>query len=173
MFQETVQISSLSILDLKESLGIVNHRRPYPGILRGSPNYPEFSCFYRIKSAVFVVVQTFPYYPSPHVYFVGGSGQYRVESVTSSPETRPASSSGQSTLVQYSQYTCIVLSVHLYSTVSTLVQYTEYTCTVHKTGFYFSGHEDGKVKLWLSQRNALSLLTCLDTSRYFTTDDFR
>ena len=36
-----------------------------------------------------------------------------------------------------------------------------------------SGHEDGKVKLWLSQRNALSLLTCLDTARYFTTDDFR
>ena len=36
-----------------------------------------------------------------------------------------------------------------------------------------SGHEDGKVKLWLSQRNALLLLTCLDTARYFTTDDFR
>ena len=36
-----------------------------------------------------------------------------------------------------------------------------------------SGHEDGKVKLWLSQRNALSLLTCLDTARYFSTDDFR
>ena len=51
---------------------------------------------------------------------------------------------------------------------STLVQ-----CTVHITGFYLSGHEDGKVKLWLSQRNALSLLTCLDTARYFTTDDFR
>ena len=36
-----------------------------------------------------------------------------------------------------------------------------------------TGHEDGKVKLWRSQRNALSLMTCLDTARYFTTDDFR
>ena len=90
----------------------------------------------------------------PHVCFVGGSGQYRVVSVTISLETRPASLSGESTLVQYKEYTCTVLSVH-------------------KTGFYFSGHEDGKVKLWLSQRNALSLLTCLDTARYFTTDDFR
>ena len=35
------------------------------------------------------------------------------------------------------------------------------------------GHEDGKVKLWLSQKNSLSLLTCLDTARYFTTDEIR
>ena len=36
-----------------------------------------------------------------------------------------------------------------------------------------TGHEDGKVKLWLSQKNSLSLLTCLDTARYFTTDEIR
>ena len=34
-----------------------------------------------------------------------------------------------------------------------------------------TGHEDGKVKLWLSHRNSLSLLTCLDTARYFITED--
>ena len=27
------------------------------------------------------------------------------------------------------------------------------------------------MKLWLSQRNSLSMLSCLDTGRYFTTDD--
>ena len=34
-----------------------------------------------------------------------------------------------------------------------------------------TGHEDGKVKLWLSQRGALALVTALDTARYFATED--
>ena len=29
------------------------------------------------------------------------------------------------------------------------------------------GHEDGKVKVWLSRQNSLRLLTALDTARYF------
>ena len=38
---------------------------PGPGIVRGSLNYPEFSQFYLIKSAVIKVVQRSPYYPWP------------------------------------------------------------------------------------------------------------
>ena len=34
-----------------------------------------------------------------------------------------------------------------------------------------TGHEAGKVKLWLSQRGALALVTALDTARYFATED--
>ena len=33
------------------------------------------------------------------------------------------------------------------------------------------GHEDGKVKLWISKLNSLKLITALDTARYFTTED--
>ena len=39
-------------------------------------------------------------------------------------------------------------------------------------GLIITGHEDGRVKLWQSQRNSLTLLSCLDTSRYFTTDEY-
>ena len=91
--KETVQISSLSLLDMKETVQISS-------------------------LSILDVKESLVNFSHPHVCFEGGSGQYRVESVTSSPETRPASSSGQSqsTLVQYCQYTCTVHRVHLYST---------------------------------------------------------
>ena len=33
------------------------------------------------------------------------------------------------------------------------------------------GHEDGKVKVWLSRCSELRLLTALDTARYFVAED--
>ena len=34
-----------------------------------------------------------------------------------------------------------------------------------------TGHEDGKVKFWVSKKNSLKLITALDTARYFTTEE--
>jgi len=34
-----------------------------------------------------------------------------------------------------------------------------------------TGHEDGKVKVWLSRANSLALLTALDTARYFLAEE--
>ena len=78
--KETVQISSLSLLDMKETVQISS-------------------------LSILDVKESLVNFSHPHVCFEGGSGQYRVESVTSSPETHPASSSGESTPAQYNQYT--------------------------------------------------------------------
>ena len=40
-----------------------------------------------------------------------------------------------------------------------------------ETDVKFEGHEDGKVKFWLSKMNSLKLITALDTARYFTTEE--
>ena len=38
---------------------------------------------------------------------------------------------------------------------------------LHNQSTNWPGHEDGKVKVWLSRQNSLRLLTALDTARYF------